>query len=76
MGYDAPDPKRTKIRRAFSPLPSPAQLQQTSEHVRSLKNVPKVLLEGRKELCLSMQTTTCLISKHNSASHCYSINPI
>lgn len=54
MGYDAPDPKRTKIRRAFSPLPSPAQLQQTSEHVRSLKNVPKVLLEGRKELCLSM----------------------
>lgn len=76
MDHDEPDPKLTETKGAFSPLPSPAQLQQTSEHVRSLKNVLKVLLEGRKELCLNMQTTSCLISKHNSASHCYFINPI
>lgn len=71
MDHDKPDLRVSEIKRG----PCPAlQLLQILEQVRSLKNVLKVLLEGRN--CLNMQATIHLISKHNTVSHCYSVNPI
>ena len=49
--------------------------QSVITNFRSLKSVFEVLLKGWKYL-LNMQSIICLIIKHNSVSHCFSINVI